>query len=146
MVYHHMAWIHGLFICATVAGVVLAFLRCLLPDGTSRIASAYVIGEVETTEDKLVYLITRLGWPPLFWLQAAVSAMTPFVCLFSMHQGPEKCANSHHRRTPSLRQRYLTGKICLTAIPRPRSPIQRNPRSGCIAQKPVVGGIGALHS
>lgn len=79
VVVHHLAWVHLLFILAIVAGVVLTLLRCFLPDGLERIRSAYVIGNATTTHDKLIYLITRLGWPPLFWLQATVSAMTPFV-------------------------------------------------------------------
>jgi len=83
VVVHHLAWVHLLFILAIVAGVVLTLLRCFLPDGLERIRSAYVIGNATTTHDKLIYLITRLGWPPLFWLQATVSAMTPFVSKFA---------------------------------------------------------------
>lgn len=79
IVIHQLAWVHLLFILAIIAGVVLTFLRCFLPDGLEKIRSAYVIGAATSTEDKLVYLITRLGWPPLFWLQSTVSAMTPFV-------------------------------------------------------------------
>lgn len=79
VIVHHLAWVHLLFILAIVAGVILTLLRCFLPDGLERIRSAYIIGNATTTHDKLIYLITRLGWPPLFWLQATVSAMTPFV-------------------------------------------------------------------
>jgi hypothetical protein len=79
VVVHQMAWVHLLFILAIVAGVTLTLLRCFLPDGLERIRSAYIIGNATTTRDKLIYLITRLGWPPLFWLQSTVSALTPFV-------------------------------------------------------------------
>ena len=79
VIVHHLAWVHLLFILAIVAGVILTLLRCFLPDGLERIRSAYVIGNAITTHDKLIYLVTRLGWPPLFWLQSTVSAMTPFV-------------------------------------------------------------------
>lgn len=79
VVVHQLAWVHLLFILAIVAGVTLTFLRCFLPDGLERIRSAYIIGNATTTHDKLIYLVTRLGWPPLFWMQATVSAMTPFV-------------------------------------------------------------------
>jgi hypothetical protein len=82
VVVHHLAWVHLFFILAIVAGVVLTLLRCFLPSGLERIQSAYIIGNATTTRDKMIYLITRLGWPPLFWLQTTVSAMTPFV---SMH-------------------------------------------------------------
>lgn len=79
VIVHQLAWVHLLFIFAIVAGVVLTLLRCFLPDGLERIRSAYIIGNATTTHDKLIYLVTRLGWPPLFWLQATVSSMTPFV-------------------------------------------------------------------
>ena len=79
VVVHQMAWVHGLFILAIIAGVTLTLLRCFIPHGLERIRSAYIIGNATTIRDKLVYLITRLGWPPLFWLQSTVSALTPFV-------------------------------------------------------------------
>lgn len=79
IVVHQLAWVHLLFTLAIVAGVILTLLRCFVPDGLERIRSAYIIGNATSTHEKLIYLITRLGWPPMFWLQATVSAMTPFV-------------------------------------------------------------------
>jgi len=107
VVVHQMAWVHLLFILAIVAGVTLTLLRCFLPDGLERIRSAYIIGNATTTRDKLVYLITRLGWPPLFWLQSTVSALTPFV---SMPPDIECTENSMRRKVS------LTNTIATTGL------------------------------
>jgi hypothetical protein len=90
VVVHQMVWIHLLFILAITAGVTLTLLRCFLPDGLERIRSVHIIGNATTPRDKLIYLITRLGWPPLFWLQSAVSALTPFVYAFSPPTVPNR--------------------------------------------------------
>lgn len=121
IVVHQLAWVHLLFILAIVAGVVLTFLRCFLPDGLEKIRSAYIIGTATSNHDKLVYLITRLGWPPLFWLQATVSAMTPFV------------SRRRRRMTLSvvadqiLPQAYA---ICPPTVPDREELLDRNPKTG----------------
>lgn len=103
IVVHQLAWVHLLFILAILAGVILTLLRCFLPDGLERIRSAYIIGNATSTHDKLIYLITRLGWPPLFWLQATVSAMTPFVSSFILIDHVELLTNAQNRYTQSVR-------------------------------------------
>jgi hypothetical protein len=147
VVVHQMAWVHGLFILAIVAGVTLTLLRCFLPDGLERIRSAYIIGNATTTRDKLVYLITRLGWPPLFWLQSTVSALTPFVSvsLILIHhrasrgsnasgypneenRSLETNSNPNHRFTQSALRPSLIGKSCWIGIPRRGSLTRRKVR------------------
>ena len=113
-VVHQLAWVHLLFILAIVAGVVLTLLRCFLSDGLERIRSAYIIGNATTTHDKLIYLVTRLGWPPLFWLQATVSAMTPFVRINVLELALSKClltfpAGLRHMPAHRARQRRTAG-------------------------------------
>ena len=114
VVVHQLAWVHLLFILAIVAGVTLTLLRCFLPDGLERIRSAYIIGNATTTHDKLIYLVTRLGWPPLFWLQATVSAMTPFVRITpeSAHGNVYRLLTVPDRSTPSARPPCPTEKNC----------------------------------
>lgn len=123
VVVHQMAWVHLLFILAIVAGVTLTLLRCFLPDGLERIRSAYIIGNAITTREKLIYLITRLGWPPLFWLQSTVSALTPFV---STRRMPEL-----NRENPltniTVSQVYA---ICPPTVPNREDLLDRDPKTG----------------
>ncbi|KAK5118772.1 hypothetical protein LTR85_007978 [Meristemomyces frigidus] len=74
----YQAWIHLFFVLACLAGVGLAFARVYTH---GRVGSVYinVLPPMHTVRDQLVYLITRIGWPPLFWLQYVNSALTPLV-------------------------------------------------------------------
>lgn len=121
IIFHQLAWVHLLFVVAIVAGVVLTFLRCFLPDGMETIRSAYIIGAATSTHDKLVYLITRLGWPPLFWLQATASAMTPFVSSPSRDNYIKIFADQ------LCPQAYA---ICPPTVPDREELLDRDPKSG----------------
>lgn len=72
---HNMVWIHALFIFSCVLGVVLNIVRCF--DPTAQIRSAY--GAVVTTSGRSqwVFLLTRIGWPPVFWLSQVISCWIP---------------------------------------------------------------------
>lgn len=76
MLFVYRAWIHVVFVAACLGGVGLAFARAFTH---GRVPSAYSVIPAQTVSDQLIYLITRIGWPPLFWMQYVSSALTPIV-------------------------------------------------------------------
>lgn len=74
MLIHQWVLIHVLFVLTGLAGVGLAFARCF---NKTSIPSAYNVRQPSTNEERFVYLVTRVGWPPLLWLQNVVAAMGP---------------------------------------------------------------------
>lgn len=72
--FSHNAIIHVLFVSACLIGVGLNLARAFAP---GKIPNLWDAAELITTPQKLIFLMTRLGWPPIFWLQLVVSAFTP---------------------------------------------------------------------
>ncbi|EMD01119.1 glycosyltransferase family 2 protein, partial [Baudoinia panamericana UAMH 10762] len=70
--YH--AAVHALFVLACITGVALNVARA---SSIAYIPNLWDTKILHTTVQRLTFLITRVGWPPLFWLQYVVSALTP---------------------------------------------------------------------
>jgi len=76
-----MVWIHAFYILACVLGVALNLVRCF--DPSARISTAYADAiPALSGHDRWVYLLTRLGWPPVWWLGQLVSCWIPLSYLF----------------------------------------------------------------
>jgi hypothetical protein len=74
--FSHLAIIHLLFILACLTGLALNLARTFsLPN--SSIPNLWSTASITTPAQRLEFFITRLGWPPLFWLQFVASAATP---------------------------------------------------------------------
>jgi hypothetical protein len=76
--FSHLAIIHLLFILACLTGLALNLARTFLPP-TNSIPNLWSTAPITTSGERLEFFITRLGWPPLFWLQFVASAATPIV-------------------------------------------------------------------
>lgn len=83
----HYALIHLLFILATLTGLSLNLARTLSP---AQIPNLWSSAPIETPSQRLEFFVTRLGWPPVFWLQFVVSAATPIVYAFWPPVVPER--------------------------------------------------------
>lgn len=59
---------------ACVGGVALNFARTF---SSTNIPNLWDTTPLVSTTQKLTFLVTRMGWPPLFWLQFIASALTP---------------------------------------------------------------------
>lgn len=88
LLFDNLVILHVLFISACTAGIILVFLRCFLPQ--EGIRNAYIEtawqrimyltdspSTTPTTRDITVYLLTRVGWPPLIWYSTCVAMWTP---------------------------------------------------------------------
>ncbi|KAF2759334.1 nucleotide-diphospho-sugar transferase [Pseudovirgaria hyperparasitica] len=70
-----------IFLLATVSGVALCFTRAFT--GLARVSHANPLQSLPTTStDRLIYLIVRVGWPPLIWLQYVNSILSPVLYVF----------------------------------------------------------------
>lgn len=87
MLIHQYVLVHVLFVLGCLAGVGLAFARCF---GEARIASAYEVHHPRTREEQYVYLVTRIGWPPLLWLQNTISATSPILYMLYPPTAPDR--------------------------------------------------------
>jgi hypothetical protein len=71
-----MVWIYVCFILACILGVVLNIVRCF--DPADQISTAYSAAEVVLSgHDRWVFLLTRIGWPPVWWLGQLASCWIP---------------------------------------------------------------------
>jgi hypothetical protein len=76
--FSHLAIIHLLFILACLTGLALNLARTFSSPATS-IPNLWSSAQITNPAQRLEFFITRLGWPPLFWLQFVASAATPIV-------------------------------------------------------------------
>jgi len=74
--FSHHAIVHAVFVLACVIGIALNFARAFSP---ANIPNLWDTAILTTTHDRLVFFVTRLGWPPLFWMQFIASALTPIM-------------------------------------------------------------------
>jgi hypothetical protein len=72
--FSHHAIVHVIFILACVTGIALNFARAFSP---TNIPNLWDTAALTTQHDRLVFFVTRLGWPPIFWMQFIASALTP---------------------------------------------------------------------
>ena len=74
-----MVWLHALFVATCLTGVALNFARCYLPSAQSW--TAYTIPRIATGSTRWVFLLTRVGWPPVHWILQSTSCMIPITYL-----------------------------------------------------------------
>lgn len=87
MLFQNFVIIHCIFVLACLAGLVLTVLRAF-PD--ARLVAAYPLSQwwsddrvdvfsrpAITTRERLLYLLTRIGWPPLLWYSNCVGMWVP---------------------------------------------------------------------
>lgn len=73
--FDRLVWVHALFIFACVLGVILNLVRCF--DPSAQVRSAYGPVVVKPGRQRWEYLLTRIGWPPIFWLAQVISCWIP---------------------------------------------------------------------
>lgn len=81
------AIIHALFIAACLVGLALNIARTFSP---TIIPNLWDTAALTSTADRVVFFVTRLGWPPLFWLQFMASALTPLVYIMWPPSQPDR--------------------------------------------------------
>ena len=84
--FHHWVIVHVLFVLACFIGIGLAFTRTF----THRIPSVYKAYPPQSRLDQAIYLIVRIGWPPLLWLQCVSSALSPIFYVLCPPTAPER--------------------------------------------------------
>jgi hypothetical protein len=87
--FSHLAIIHLLFILACLTGLALNLARTFSSPAVS-IPNLWSSNPITTPAQRLEFFITRLGWPPLFWLQFVASAATPIVYAICPPTVPER--------------------------------------------------------
>ncbi|EUC34494.1 glycosyltransferase family 2 protein [Bipolaris zeicola 26-R-13] len=70
-----MIWIHFCYILACLLGVALNFVRCF--DPAAGIGTAYLEQRLVSGRDQWIFLLTRVGWPPVWWLGQFISCWIP---------------------------------------------------------------------
>ena len=75
MLIHQGIWFHVLFLLACILGIILNLIRTF--DSAANVRSAYGPINLTSDHDKWVYLLTRIGWPPVYWLTQGVSCLIP---------------------------------------------------------------------
>ncbi|KAF7186490.1 Cellulose synthase catalytic subunit [UDP-forming] [Pseudocercospora fuligena] len=68
--------VHLLFIVATILGVALATLRAVCDDN---LPTLFPVKDLDSISDTIIYLIARIGWPPLIWTQYLTSCISPLL-------------------------------------------------------------------
>jgi hypothetical protein len=71
-----MLWFHLLFLFAVVIGVVLNVIRCFDDTVLTRTVLELTL-QMFGTHTKWIFLLTRVGWPPLYWVLQSVSCWIP---------------------------------------------------------------------
>lgn len=74
--FSHYAIVHAIFLLACLIGFALNLARAFSP---SDIPNLWDTATLSTTHDRLVFFVTRLGWPPMVWMQFIASALTPII-------------------------------------------------------------------
>jgi hypothetical protein len=74
--FSHYAIVHAMFVLACLIGFALNLARAFSPVDIPNLWDTAILS---TTQDRLVFFVTRLGWPPLVWMQFIASALTPII-------------------------------------------------------------------
>lgn len=85
--FSHYAIVHLVFVVACLVGVGLNLARAF---STTYIPNLWDEANLETSLEKLTFLVTRLGWPPLLWVQFVTSASTPLTYAIWPPAEPER--------------------------------------------------------
>ncbi|KXT00494.1 hypothetical protein AC578_4080 [Pseudocercospora eumusae] len=71
-----LALVHLLLVVATILGVALATIRALCDDN---LPTLFTVKDLNSISDTIIYLIARIGWPPLIWTQYVTSCISPLL-------------------------------------------------------------------
>lgn len=85
--FSHLVIVHVLFVTACIAGVALNFARAFSPRD---IPNLWSVTPLISDTDRIIFFVTRIGWPPLLWLQFVASALTPIAYTISPPDQPER--------------------------------------------------------
>lgn len=80
LILHQKVWLHVLYIIACVLGFSLNLVRGL--DQDIHISTAYSTNSVSSHRSPWVFLLTTIGWPPMWWLGQLVSCWIPVSYVF----------------------------------------------------------------
>jgi hypothetical protein len=72
---HQMVWIHVCYISACILGFSLNLVRCF--DPAAHIGTAYSADLELSGRSRWIFLLTRIGWPPVWWLGQLISCWIP---------------------------------------------------------------------
>ncbi|KAJ6192131.1 nucleotide-diphospho-sugar transferase [Bipolaris maydis] len=75
LILHQKVWMHVLYIIACILGFSLNLVRGL--DRNVHIGTAYSTDPVSSHRSPWVFLLTTIGWPPMWWLGQLVSCWIP---------------------------------------------------------------------
>jgi hypothetical protein len=125
--FSHHAIIHAIFVLACVTGFALNLVRAF---GTANIPNLWDAATPKSMDDRLVFFVTRLGWPPLIWMQFIISALTPIIYAVWPPTQPDreefldrdektgvaypKMEARMPKRTPAGAWRYARSALCMT--------------------------------
>lgn len=84
---NYWVWVHVLLITACLFGVSLVCTRAI---GYEHVPSIFPPPSLSDTTDQMIYLITRIGWPPLLWFQYVCSALVPVIYMFNPPTSPPR--------------------------------------------------------
>ncbi|EME78423.1 glycosyltransferase family 2 protein [Pseudocercospora fijiensis CIRAD86] len=73
---NHLLFVHLLFVVTTILGVALVIIRALYDD---TLPTLFPVQDLHSTSSKIVYLVARVGWPPLMWTKYLTSCMSPLL-------------------------------------------------------------------
>lgn len=84
--FHHRVIIHVMFVFTCLIGVGLCIARVVTKGAVRGAYDVLIVSNL----DQFVYVVTRIGWPPLLWLQNVISAMGPILYLINPPTTPDR--------------------------------------------------------
>jgi hypothetical protein len=122
-----MLWFHTLFLFAVLLGVILNIARCFNNVVLTRTVLASTL-RMFGTHTKWIFLLTRVGWPPLYWVLQSASCCIPIryvlwppreVTMDDALEELEKTGVRYPRDEPETRQStsyHLTTMVMLYTV------------------------------
>lgn len=80
LILYQKVWMHVLYIIACILGFSLNLVRGL--DRNTHIGTAYPTNSVSSHRSPWEFLLTTIGWPPMWWLGQLVSCWIPVSYVF----------------------------------------------------------------
>lgn len=137
--FSHHAIVHAVFVLACITGVALNLARTF---SSTKIPNLWDTAVLANTHDRLVFFVTRLGWPPLFWMQFIASALTPIIYIIWPPTQPD--------REELLDRDEKTGVTILAPNHKPVEGVQTDIEQGVIRRDgtsyatPIAAGTAAM--
>lgn len=127
-VLHHWVWIHVLLITTCLVGVGLVCIRAT----GHNVHGIIPLPTLSNNTDRMIYLVTRIGWPPLLWFQHVCSALVPITYMVNPPTTPP-------RETLLVRDEA-------TQIAYPRPDVRVVKRDSGIAWRYIRSGLAILYT